>query len=255
MSRSIFLLHRRHRRSLLLVVLAGALGCSSSSSGNSTSDGGGGDGQTNGGHIALGAPCDVAGDACAQPDGKEVVCDCAGGSSKPTCVARIDVGATCGTSGAGCRTGAYCDGRANVCTAYHALGEKCHFDDGGGSSHEELCARGLACGASGNCETGKAAGETCDFVFDDCALGLYCPFTGQTCQPTLAVGASCPSDRDACGTGAACISKNGAPSTCVKLAANGEACTTDLDCGAGLRCNGKTCVSKAAGAPGLICGF
>lgn len=218
-------------RSLLLVVASLAVACSSS-------DDGGGAGQ---GTLAEGAEC-TSDAQCAKPaDGRTARCQCVDGKKSPVCTAQLAEGAKCpvGSSfSVGCSGDAQCVN--GTCQRPAALGESCASN---------ICQEGLSC-QSGKCAAGRALGESCNFVFDDCAMPNYCPFSSQKCTPPAKVGEPCDSSerKRACEPGAACDGF-GTTAKCVALLDNGAACNDDDLCKSG-NCDfassgsGFVCVDK-----------
>jgi hypothetical protein len=125
-----------------------------------------------------------------------------------------------------CEAGLACDLTATfpVCRPLLALGEACDM----GSS----CVAGATCNA-GRCVELPAQGETC--LFGQCAAGLVCDQSSQTCGPRRAANESCSASTD-CEEGLACDQAT-FPGSCVAKSAEGEACNGDsARCEAGLFC-------------------
>ncbi|MGZ3421879.1 MAG: hypothetical protein ACXVEE_28650 [Polyangiales bacterium] len=192
-------------------VLIGFLlaGCSSS----------GGDGASVG-TLAEGAVCKSDSECAAPGDGRTAKCQCTDGKKDQVCVLQLAIGAKCpvGTSfSVGCSGAAEC------------INEKCQEKaDLGGSCDGNICKQGLACdGATKKCVAGKALGEKCDFVFDDCAGENWCEFPGTACVAPRNVGEKCDSNNArSCVAGAAC----GNDGKCVALGNDGDPCTSDRTC-------------------------
>lgn len=211
-----------------------------------------------------GAPC-ALGVECAAGYG------CAFGAACPgTCTAWV------GLEGA-CDDARWCQPDAALC-----VGGACESLPGDGEACPEgACRQPFACDIDGHCRTPSVEGEPCGPGEAPCLTGLVClqssPAVAGTCHRPLGRDAACFDDTQcgpwaglpqacvagACGAlpgdgepcygflcaGAWCDTA-AIPPTCRRLPADGEACVQGALCGAGLWCDGGTCVgARADGAP------
>jgi hypothetical protein len=134
-------------------------------------------------------------------------------------------------AGDSCADLGYCGGDLTclqgVCVMDRAAGEPC-------GPNLPICASGLTCGAQSTCVVFAAATAACQSD-DDCLPALAC--RAATCQPRLAVGASCAGAPFGCVAFAAC---NPATRLCEAAGRPGQPCAP------GSTCIGGTCTADVA---------
>jgi hypothetical protein len=224
------------------------------------------------GRVTPGQSCDFNAECAAGAE-------CVFSASCPgTCVARGAQGAACDAAGsASCAVGLechdgtceppwqlgqactgiadcapfWCDQAQGTCAPLATLGATCSFV---GAYGAPPCTVGLLCNAqfqTGSCET---AGQNC-FFDADCPAPMVC-LPGPTavapgsCAAPVAQGAACNSEAD-CGAGLRCDPTS---LQCLPFAALGEACSSDVGappCQQGLACDGTVC--RSVSCPGQDC--
>jgi hypothetical protein len=199
-------------------------------------------------------PMVEVGGICA--DGDECIgdADCTAQSGQcGECVASIALGEACDSNGTRCATGSTCDNQSGVCTelpAPAATGEACISD---GFSFFAACADENDLCVDGTCKTYRVsttAGETCHGdTTTVCGAGMLC--SQGTCSSTVAAdGDACMIDGDRtafCGTSSYCRREE-LMSPCTPLLELGDRCEGMDQCVAGLLCDRNTsvCATKAA---------
>lgn len=174
-----------------------------------------------------------------------------------TCIKQVGIGASCTygfeceseycnaghcaekvAAGQACAAGAPCAGYhvcvSGTCVALKTIGESC--------SDASECVVGALCVAS-KCARLSACGRTKDQHCDttaDCAKNLYCHGPDFTCQPRVAISASCVEGIEACVDGAFCNlnppGDAGGDPVCMAFPGLNEPCP-DGYCGPGAFCN------------------
>jgi hypothetical protein len=207
------------------VVIAGAV--TLATCGSSTSEGSAAPGS-----VALGGACKSY-DDCQVPAGKVVECRCTDQNKKPVCVADLEAGEDCTTTGnfsPTCRPGTRCMAvdfslSKAVCLPIAKAGESCGDDTGG-------CEDPTYCDVTQHCVVGqKDLGQSCS-EHAECKAPYVCPWDKHVCSEPAAIGGSCdtnPSGRSECATGAGC---DGAK--CVAKKADGQDCLFDEECTSGV---------------------
>lgn len=174
--------------------------------------------------------------------------------NSPACLAvkagTVHAGGACATGGecisqncgaTACQEGACCSGTCvgDTAPALVAVGQPC------GSLGQAPCVDGAYCSNNAvymgvDCVALQPAGSGCYSTYQ-CAYGLGCATTTQTCETLPTLGQACPGG--ACRDfGTSCM--NG---TCTKVGAVGATCATDNDCEMIYRCGiGGTCEMRAA---------
>ena len=135
-----------------------------------------------------------------------------------------------------CRQGSYCN-TAHVCVANPRPGQRC----GGGVSCDYP--RDYCTGQDGTCQPAPGAGQPCGVGASAgsryCAVGTSC--VSETCVTLPADGEPCAFGNH-CAVGFACDSQDIEVTGTCHRAAKGEPCTpVNLNCAAGLSCDGGVC--------------
>jgi hypothetical protein len=144
-----------------------------------------------------------------------------------------------------CAAGLYCDISEDVCKpADKAAGEDCVFD--------LECDGDLVCnfvGGAGTCAAldSLADGEGCDRDALCMTDGSFCDFAAEACTQPAADGETCTGDRP-CAPGLACLNRDttSGEGTCGALLGQGETCQDFTQCAAPLSCIEDTCSAKKA---------
>jgi hypothetical protein len=184
------------------------------------------------------------GDACSQTSDCPVgtLCDSNGTA---TCVEAPTAPQPC--LDGNCRANSFC--QAGTCIARPELNQACVRQGAGALSDPcastLVCTRISAAPEEWRCESGRAAGMTCEDAVTPCAAGLRC--VAGTCTAPLAEGASCTGD--VCVLGLVCRA-----GTCdVPLTEGTQGCSASAPCLSGA-CAGGGCVTPSA-AQRTACGF
>jgi len=213
---------------------------------SSDDPGGAGPGAAPVGTVELGAMCNRAAE-CKPVAGKEVGCECAGGTDATVCIALLDIGERCGNGPLACRSGSACvaDDRGNVqCKALAAAGASCA---------DTLCAPGSSCDdASELCVAARPIGQACDpSEPQPCQAGAHCSGSTLVCEADVPEFGQCSSDQE-CGMNSRCVSFNNS-ATCFRIKKQGEECQHDFECDDGLDCDvAHRCVPRDSA---VQCGF
>ena len=179
-------------------------------------------------------PLPAEGEACSdmRPCGPRLRCQGA------VCVAEA---ATCDTDPTVCGNGSTCLSRTRAVCMSGAAGSPCMWD--GECSKQTYCAAGVCAALPGD--------------GDPCALDVRC-LPGLGCDPATTVCGALPGEGETCawifGGQVGCAGALGCvAATCAVMPAEGDPCTDDQRCGAGLGCDDTfTCVpAHAAGEPCL----
>lgn len=183
------------------------------------------------GSVQLGGVCSSLQD-CQDVTGKVVECRCTDQSKQPLCVADLEAGQDCSTSGnfsPVCRPGTRCTATdvtlsTVVCLPVAKAGEACGNATGG-------CQDPAYCDSTQHCVVGQVElGQACS-QHAECKSPNICPFGRFVCSAPAKLGESCstnPSGRSECAAGAGC---NG--NTCVAQKADGQDCAFDEECTSG----------------------
>jgi hypothetical protein len=139
------------------------------------------------------------------------------------------------------------DAKLGTCDVPAALGSPCLFDR---LATQGICAEGSYCDETSTCKALPAPGEAClMYPWPQCAQGYFCDLTvnGGTCTAQAALGEAC-SESVPCVDEASCLGPiAGAPSTCQKVAEEGEPCTAaNTQCAEGTACQEGICVATDA---------
>lgn len=184
------------------------------------------------GSVLLGGEC-TSYDDCAGVAGKLVECRCTDQNRKPVCVADLEAGEDCSTTGnfsPVCRPGTRCvatasDARKQVCAPIAGVGEACGAGTGG-------CQDPAYCDGTTHCALGQAElGQSCG-QHAECKSPYVCPFGKHVCSRPAKIGEACdtnPGGRSECEAGAGC---NG--NKCVAQKSDGQDCAFDEECTSGL---------------------
>jgi hypothetical protein len=205
------------------------------------------------GSVALGGECAAFQD-CRPVSGKVIECRCTDQSSRPVCVADLDVGQDCSTAisvSSVCRPGTRCTptgpGSAKaICLPAAKAGEPC--GPGTGS-----CEDPAFCDSNHLCVIGQAElGQTCG-QHTECKAPYVCPGRKHVCSRPAKIGETCETNSDGrseCVAGAGC---NG--NRCVAKKTDGAGCTFDEECLTGL-CGTSGCgLGPASGNVIASCGL
>ncbi|MCO4762839.1 MAG: hypothetical protein KC502_15095 [Myxococcales bacterium] len=212
------------------------------------------------GDCAVGLACSAT-KTCAPGTGGGTACTgpgtCAAGfacdDTQGKCVPQVKLGAAC-LAHRHCLPGLVCGGLGlkGACVSQQAIGAACQQDSD--------CAASLHCSlASQTCVPKASAGETC-LGAESCGPLLYCDVTSKQCMTLPGEGAACAFNVKTCQPGLTCYQPSKKDRTCVKLRNEGQACSQQNNCKAGLGCqkglcvplpaNGKTCLDKMYCADG-----
>jgi hypothetical protein len=205
------------------------------------------------GSVKLGGACTAFQD-CQAVTGKVVECRCTDQSKLPLCMADLEAGEDCSTTGnfsPVCRPGTRCTATdlslTNiVCLPVAKAGEACGADTGG-------CADPAYCDSTQHCVVGQAdLGRSCS-QHAECKAPNICPFGKQVCSAPAKIGETCdtnPGGRSECVAGAGCDG-----SKCVAQKADGQDCTFDEEC-TSMLCGTNGC-GRGPGASDVItsCGL
>ncbi|MBI5534361.1 MAG: hypothetical protein HY898_16680 [Deltaproteobacteria bacterium] len=147
--------------------------------------------------------------------------------------------------------GAKGDPCGGTCEPAASGGDRC-TDSEGAPAGAKRCwvADGLFCDANKyQCTELVAQGQPCT-AMAICADAAYCH--AGTCAARIAVGSPCEAAglADPCQSGAWC---NATSKTCEALKADGESCTSYLEC-ASSRCYGGKCIAMSVAASESVCG-
>jgi hypothetical protein len=205
------------------------------------------------GSVVLGGECAAFQD-CRLVFGKVVECRCTDQSSRPVCVADLDVGQDCSTSisvSSVCRPGTRCTATGPhsakaVCIPAAKAGEACGPGTGG-------CEDPAFCDSNHVCVLGQAElGQTCG-QHAECKAPYVCPGRKHVCSRPAKVGEACETNSDGrseCVADAGC---NG--NRCVAKKIDGAGCTFDEECLTGL-CGTSGCgLGPALGNVIVSCGL
>jgi hypothetical protein len=184
------------------------------------------------GSVQLGGVCESFQD-CQDVAGKVVECRCTDEGQQPRCMADLEAGEDCSTTGnfsPVCRPGTRCTAidltlSTLVCLPVAKVGETCGSTTGG-------CEDPAYCDNTEHCVVGQFdLGQSC-WQHAECKAPYVCPFGRHVCSTPAKIGESCnanPGGRSECATGAGC---NG--SKCVAQKADGQDCAFDEECSSGL---------------------
>jgi len=205
------------------------------------------------GSVQLGGTCTAFQD-CQAVTGKVVECRCTDQSKQPLCVADLETGEDCATTGnfsPVCRPGTRCTATdlslANiVCLPVAKTGEACGSDTGG-------CEDPAYCDGTQHCVVGQAdLGQSC-WQHAECKAPGVCPFAKHVCSAPAKIGGACdtnPDGRSECVVGAGCDGNK-----CVAQKADGQDCVFDEECTSRL-CGTNGC-GRGPGASDVVttCGL
>ena len=205
------------------------------------------------GSVPLGGECAAFQD-CQATAGKVVECRCTDQSKQPLCVADLEAGGDCSTTGnfsPVCRPGTRCTAAdlsltTLVCLPIAKAGESCSSGTGG-------CEDPAYCDSTQHCVVGQLdLGQSCS-QHAECKTPYVCPFGMQVCSVPAKIGETChtnPGGRSECVVGAGC---NG--NKCVAQKADGQDCFSDEECSSGL-CGTNGC-GRGPGSSDIVttCGW
>jgi hypothetical protein len=205
------------------------------------------------GTVLLGGECSAYQD-CQVPDGKVVECRCTDQSKVPVCVADLEAGEDCTTTGnfsPTCRPGTRCTATdlslsKAVCLPVAKAGEPCGPTTSG-------CEDPTFCDSTQHCVVGTAdLGQSCA-QHAECKAPYVCPWGKHVCSTPAKIGDTCdtnPGGRSECAAGAGCDG-----SKCVAQKSDGQDCMFDEECTSGL-CGPNGC-GRGSGASNVIlsCGL
>lgn len=169
------------------------------------------------------------------------------GGKAEKCLAAIAQQSCDVTSREGRRLPPSCDA---ILTGTRAPGDACYFDTecASGACTETACPRDMCC--AGTCAAPLARapiGAACERS-PDCVDQAFCG-RDHLCHALAAMGEACDADAD-CGYGLACVGAGLDPGACRPLPKLGEACPYLRCAELGARCDASgTCVAAGAGAP------
>ncbi|HEX2571054.1 MAG TPA: Dickkopf N-terminal cysteine-rich domain-containing protein [Polyangia bacterium] len=159
--------------------------------------------------------------------------------------------ATAGCNRLSCYEDEFC-GSSGACALRGALGEPCDAQLG-----LDVCQAGLVCQGS-TCSVPAKENDSCT-AREQCAAGLFCDLTSNTCKPRLAIGDACAS-QESCQDGLLCTATTSPPTAgvCKPTLDFPSACDPDLAtapalCPVHAECdtNTRQCVERLA--PGASC--
>jgi hypothetical protein len=200
--------------------------------------------------------CDLASGAATCGTWLGPVPPCAGGwyCVSGLCEPQVPVGGACSSNDDGkCATGLCCvtEDQSGNCPP----GSVCQAPGGVGSG----CLDPVWCDASSWCENGVCAprlteGWACDFDLQNCAAGLACDPTSNTCVPPhpIPIGGACTVYYLAdvafpCAPGAVCANLQGGTYVCIATAGPSGPCQRDIQCPVGYACSsGGVCEPATA---------
>ena len=205
------------------------------------------------GSVQLGGECASFQD-CQEVAGKVVECRCTDQSKQPLCVADLEAGEDCSTTGSFspvCRPGTRCTATdlsfSNiVCLPIAKAGEDCGPTTGG-------CVDPAYCDGTQHCVVGQAElGQACS-QHAECQAPNVCPSSKHVCSAPAKIGDACDTNtggRSECVAGAGC---NG--SKCVAQKSDGQDCVFDEECASGL-CGTNGCGRGPSSSDVITtCGF
>jgi hypothetical protein len=184
------------------------------------------------GSVMLGQAC-KSHDDCRAVVGRVVLCRCTDQSSQPLCIADLQLGEDCGTTGRFspvCEPGTRCaptgpEPTSLACLPVAKVGESCDVTTAG-------CEDPAYCDSTQHCVVGQAElGQACS-QHAECRSPYICPWGKNACTLPGRIGAPCHTNargRSECATGGGC---NG--SHCIAWKADGQACLFDEECATGL---------------------
>jgi hypothetical protein len=205
------------------------------------------------GSVPLGGECEAY-DDCQAVVGKVIECRCTDQSKKPLCVADLEAGEDCSTSGnfsPVCRPGTRCTATdltlSNlICLLVAKEGEFCGKGTGG-------CEDPSYCDSTDHCVVGQMdLGQSCS-QHTECKSPYVCPWGKHVCSAPAKIGEACDTNsngRSECVDGAGCDG-----SKCVAKKTDGQDCMFDEECTSGL-CGTNGC-GRGPGASDVVfsCGF
>jgi hypothetical protein len=190
-----------------------------------------------------GAGVGVGGDCTVNPCALGLNCIYNTTTSTTNCQTVLKSGAPCNPAADACDYGLYCDSMTSHCLAQRTSGP-CTGNE---------CAAGYVCTTAGQCQKGKAEGQSCTAGQNECASGLYC--SGGMCAEWPQISGTCGTltsgETAGCQTGC-CTAAGGSgmSGTCAQPGMSGGACNYyGAATGCGACPDGNTC--NASGDAGV----